>query len=98
DEVPALRRLCDEIETPLIDVLAEMEFNGIAVDPQILREQSQVLGQRIEELRARIYKSACCEFNIDSPRQLAEVLFNPDKLNLPVVKRTKTGASTDVEV
>ena len=51
DEIPALRKLTDELETPLIDVLAEMEFNGIAVDPAILKEQSGVLGERIEELR-----------------------------------------------
>jgi DNA polymerase-1 len=67
DEVPALRKLNDEVETPLIDVLVEMEANGVAVDPQILKEQSVVLGERIEELQKQIYASACCEFNIDSP-------------------------------
>jgi DNA polymerase-1 len=96
DEVPALRKLNDEVETPLIDVLVEMEANGVAVDPQILKEQSVVLGERIEELQKQIYASACCEFNIDSPKQLADVLFT--KLGLKVVKRTKTGPSTDVEV
>jgi len=101
DEVPALRSLADEIEVPLIDVLVEMEANGIAIDPAVLKEQSGVLGARVEELRERIYLEAGdgqtrYEFNIDSPKQLQDVLFN--KLNLRIVKRTKTGPSTDVEV
>lgn len=95
-QIPALKKLCDEVETPLIDMLVEMEWNGIAIDPAILKEQSQVLGVRIEELRKKIFKSACFEFNPDSPKQLQEVLFN--RLKLPIIKRTKTGASTDVEV
>ncbi|MDP9174841.1 MAG: DNA polymerase I [Planctomycetota bacterium] len=94
--LPDLKKLCDEIETPLIDVLVEMESNGIAIDPSILKEQSKVLGERIEILRGKIFTSACFEFNIDSPKQLADVLFN--KLKLPVGKRTKTGMSTDVQV
>jgi DNA polymerase I len=96
DEIPALKKLADEIETPLIDVLVEMERNGIAVDPEILKQQSIVLGERIEELRKKIFEAAQTEFNPDSPKQLQEVLFT--KLGLPVVKKTKTGASTDVEV
>jgi DNA polymerase I len=77
-------------------VLAEMEWNGIAIDPAILAEQSKVLGERIEELRKEIWTAACVEFNVDSPKQLGDVLFN--KLGLRVVKKTKTGPSTDVEV
>jgi DNA polymerase I len=96
NKIPTLKRLCDEIETPLIDVLVEMEQNGIAIDPSILKEQSAVLGARVEGLRKEIFKSACFEFNPDSPKQLQDVLFN--RLKLPVIKRTKTGASTDVEV
>jgi len=96
DQVPDLRKLCDEIETPLIDVLVEMEGNGIAIDPAILKEQSAVLGARIDELRKKIFASAGYEFNPDSPKQLQDVLFN--RLKLPIVKRTKTGPSTDVEV
>jgi DNA polymerase-1 len=96
NEQPALRKLADELETPLIDVLVEMESNGIAIDPRILAEQSAVLGERIEALRARVLQEAGTEFNPDSPKQLADVLFN--KLRLRVVKRTKTGQSTDVEV
>jgi DNA polymerase-1 len=96
NKFPAIRTLNDDLETPLIDVLAEMEFNGIAVDPKVLKEQSEVLGARADELRERIVKEAGIDFNPDSPKQLADVLFK--QLKLKVVKRTKTGASTDVEV
>lgn len=95
-QIPSIAKLNDELETPLVDVLAEMEFNGIAIDAKILKEQSEVLGVRVEELRGKIMTAAGTEFNPDSPKQLADVLFN--KLGLKVVKRTKTGESTDVEV
>jgi DNA polymerase-1 len=95
-EFPEIKKLHDDVEVPLIDVLAEMEWNGIAIDPTVLAEQSKVLGERIEELRKQIWTAACTEFNVDSPKQLGDVLFN--KLGLRVVKKTKTGPSTDVEV
>jgi DNA polymerase-1 len=94
-EIPELMALADDLETPLIDVLSEMEFNGIAVDPAILREQSAVLGERVEELRQKICAAAGGEFNCDSPRQLADVLYV--RLKLPVPKKNKTGPSTDIE-
>ena len=96
DEFPAIRKLCSDVETPLIDVLAEMEFNGIAVDRGILQEQSRLMAGRIDDLRQRVYTAAGKEFNLSSPRQLADVLFN--KLGLRVIKRNETGPSTDVEV
>ena len=97
DAVPALKKLCDEVETPLIEVLAEMEFNGISVDAAVLQEQSDVLSGRIDELRARIHAEAGGEFNIDSPKQLADVLHI--RLGLKVIKKTPGGApSTDTEV
>jgi DNA polymerase-1 len=95
-EVPTLEKLNREVEAPLIDVLAEMEFNGVAVDTDILKEQSKVLGERALALRERILQEAGCDFNPDSPKQLAEVLFT--RLGLKSVKKTKTGHSTDVEV
>lgn len=95
-EFPDIQKLADDVEIPLIDVLVEMEHNGVVVDPAVLKEQSDVLAGRIENLYGRIQKEAGFEFNPDSPKQLADVLFN--KLGLKVVKRTKTGASTDVEV
>ena len=95
-EYPDLRKLSEDLETPLIDVLAEMEFNGIAVDAAVLKEQSGVLATRIDQLRANIMAAAGCEFNPDSPKQLADTLFT--KLGLPPGKKTKTGYSTDVFV
>ena len=92
-----LRKLADDMETPLIDVLAEMEFNGVAVDGAVLKEQSGVLGTRIDELRGKIAEAAGgIVFNPDSPKQLADVLFT--RLKLPPGKKTKTGYSTDVQV
>lgn len=96
EQLPTIKRLGDELETPLIEVLATMEANGIAVDPAVLKEQSHVLGERIEALRERIHTEAGGEFNPDSPKQLADVLFN--RLGLKSGKKTKTGFSTDVQV
>ncbi len=88
--------LLDDVETPLIDVLATMEDHGIKANPEVLDEQKAQLAERIEELREQIHEAAGGAFNVDSPKQLAEVLFT--NLGLPVVKRKKTGPSTDVEV
>lgn len=97
EAIPALNKLNNEVETPLIDVLAEMEYNGVAIDPEILKEQSEVLGERADKLRLRIIEEAGVgEFNPDSPKQLVEVLHR--KLNLKVIKRNKTGPSVDAEV
>jgi len=96
EKLPELKKLAHEIEVPLVEVLVEMERNGIAIDPAVLKQQSEVLGERIEELRRQIVEQAGCDFNPDSPKQLADVLFT--KLKLKIVKRTKTGNSTDAEV
>ena len=96
DQIPALRKLNDEVEIPLIDVLVEMEANGIAVDPSILKEQSEVLGGRIDALHGQIMEAAGTEFNPDSNKQLQEVLF--EKLKLKPIRKTKTGYSTDLAV
>ena len=93
---PELRKLADDMETPLIDVLAEMEFNGVAVDSSVLKEQSAVLGTRIDALKIAVMNAAGFDFNPDSPKQLADALFV--KLKLPPGKKTKTGYSTDVQV
>ena len=85
-----------DLERPLIDVLAEMEFTGICVDVAELKSQSEAIGTRLTELVAEIYELAEQEFNIDSPLQLRKILF--DELNLPVLKKTKTGPSTDQSV
>ncbi|MBP90923.1 MAG: DNA polymerase I [Planctomycetaceae bacterium] len=95
-EAEGLDDLFRFLEMPLIEVLAEVEFNGIKVDVDRLAELSQRYGERLAKLEAEIYGLAGEEFNIESPKQLSKLLF--EKLGLPVVKKTKTGPSTDVEV
>lgn len=85
-----------EIELPLVKVLASMEKEGIYVDKEYLVELGKEFQQEIDELEKEIYSYAGYEFNINSTKQLGEVLF--DKLNLPVIKKTKTGYSTNVDV
>ncbi|WP_234824328.1 DNA polymerase I [Bremerella cremea] len=91
-----LNDLFDDVEIPLIDVLVEMEYNGIRVDTERLDQLSRDYGQRLDDLEKQIYEIAEQPFNIASPKQLAEILF--EKRGLPVIKKTKTGASTDAEV
>ena len=91
-----LTSLLHDVELPLIEVLVEMETNGIRVDTQLLRSMSERFAVRLESLQASIYEEAGCEFNIDSPKQLSKILF--EDLGLPIIKKTKTGASTDAEV
>jgi DNA polymerase-1 len=92
-EVDGLYR---DLELPLTEVLARMEAVGVAVDVPALQALSASLRARLETLTAEIYRLAGTEFNIGSPKQLAFVLF--EKLQLPALKRTKTGFSTDAEV
>ncbi len=84
------------LERELIPVLAEMESNGITVDVAELKRQSDALTGRLDALMHQIYAEAGHEFNLNSPKQLATVLF--EELGLPIIKRTKTGASTNEEV
>ncbi|MEA1950167.1 MAG: DNA polymerase I, partial [Planctomycetota bacterium] len=91
-----LEDLLVELELPLVDVLVEMEYNGIKVDRQRLAVLSKQYGERIETLKAEIHALAGREFNIASPKQLQEILFTEQGLS--VIKKTKTGPSTDAEV
>ena len=91
-----MRKLYYEIELPLERVLAEMENAGCAVAPEELRTFGERLETRIRDLVDGIYQDAGAEFNINSPRQLGEVLF--ERLGLPAPKKTKTGYSTSAEV
>lgn len=91
-----LLELFDSLEIPLLSVLAEMEFNGITIDTDRLKQLSQRFELRLNELYDEIQQQAPEPFNPDSPKQLAKVLF--EHLKLPVIKRTKTGPSTDAEV
>ena len=91
-----LERLFLELEMPLIPVLADMEMNGIGIDAGFFAAMSRRLGDELRLIRDDIYRVAGTEFNINSTPQLREVLF--ERLGLPVVKRTKTGPSTDSSV
>jgi len=91
-----LRRLLDEVEMPLVPVLVDMEWRGIAVDTAKLAVLSREFGRELRELEDAIHHEAGTDFNINSTPQLRHVLF--EKLGLPVLKKTKTGASTDADV
>ena len=88
--------LFNEIELPLATVLADMEFTGVKVDKDVLKEMGEDIKIKLELLTKDIYNSAGCEFNISSPNQLSEVLF--EKLNLPHKKKTASGYSTAIDV
>jgi len=85
-----------EIESPLIPILAEMELAGICVSTKVLQELSTEFKEKLLQLELDIYHLAGREFNIQSPKQLAEVLF--DELHLPCGRKTKSGYSTDMKV
>jgi DNA polymerase-1 len=87
--------LFDTIEMPLVTVLAEMEWAGIALDCALLKTLSIEHQAHVQSLIKDIYQYAGCEFNLNSPKQISEILF--DKLELSKSKKTKTGLSTDVD-
>ena len=91
-----LMSLYKEIELPLVKVLSDMETTGIFVNRDCLKEKSDAVSVKIEKLQSEIYELAKGEFNINSPKQLGQILF--DRLGLPAVKKTKTGYSTNAEV
>lgn len=91
-----MKKLYEEIELPLCFTLFDMEQTGVDIDKGALSDFGEMLSQRIDRCEKAIYAYADCEFNINSTRQLGEILF--EKLNLPPVKKTKTGYSTNVEV
>ncbi|HKP30604.1 MAG TPA: DNA polymerase I [Gemmatimonadales bacterium] len=95
-EAVGVTGLYDAIELPLIPVLVDMEWTGIAIDPGVFRGLARDLTSDLERLRVEIANAAGTEFNFNSPKQLAAILF--EKLQLPVLKKTKTGPSTDAEV
>ncbi len=91
-----LERLYTTLELPLIQVLAEMEMIGVAIDVPYLTGLQASMAATLTQLTQEIYQLAGCTFNLNSPKQLAQVLF--EQLKLPIIKRTKTGASTDSDV
>ncbi len=92
----ALLPLYFDVELPLCQVLAEIEFQGIAVDAQALSLYEEKISKMLAEIEEKIYAEAGERFNINSPKQLGLILF--EKLELPVIKKTKTGYSTNVDV
>lgn len=95
-ETLAVSKLAKELEFPLVNVLAKMERTGLLVDLEALREISVEVDASVESLLAEVYRHAGHEFNVGSPAQLAQVLY--EELGLPVLKKNKTGPSTDHEV
>lgn len=91
-----LQKLFDEIEMPLMRILMEMELAGVKVDREILKRLSQEFDDELKKLETKIFELAHGPFNINSPKQLGEILF--EKLKLPGGKKTKTGYSTSQEV
>lgn len=92
----SLQSLLNDIELPLTKVLVEMEATGIGIDLNALAELSKIFSAELAELEKTIYEEAGTEFNINSTPQLRHILF--EKLQLPVLKKTKTGPSTDASV
>src|SRR5699024_9667547 len=88
--------LLKELEMPLALILGEMEYTGVLVDVERIREMGDDLKKRLNDLEQEIYQLAGEEFNLNSPKQLGPILF--EKLGLPVIKKTKTGYSTAADV
>ena len=96
-KIAGLRRVYEEIEMPVLPILARMERTGVKLDSDLLRRHSGFLAKEMLELEAKAYEVAGQPFNLNSPKQLGEIFFN--QLKLPVIKKTPKGApSTDEEV
>ncbi|MGY4027751.1 DNA polymerase I [Aeromonas rivuli] len=92
---PSLVKVFQEIELPLLPVLARMELLGTTIDPKLLHQQSQEIELRLKELEGQAHELAGQEFNLSSPKQLGEILFT--KLALPIIKKTPKGAPSTAE-
>ena len=92
---PLLRRLYEDFEQPLVPVLQRMERRGVLIDREMLRRQGVELAKRAEELKAAAQAEAGTEFNVDSPKQLQQILY--EKMNLPVLRKTPTGQPSTAE-
>ena len=93
--IPALERLYLELEQPLVPVLQRMEHRGVLVDRSLLRRQSQEIATQLQLLLGQAHKEAGVEFNIESPKQLQQILF--EKLQIPVTRKTPTGQPSTAE-
>lgn len=92
---PELQRVFEAIEMPLVPILARMEYTGVRIDSQLLAIQSDEIAKRLKELEQEAFELAGEPFNLSSPKQLGEILFN--KLELPVLKKTPKGAPSTAE-
>ena len=90
-----MKKLYDEIEKPLIPVLHQMEESGVLIDDIMLQVQSDEISVTLQELETKAYESAEKQFNLSSPKQLQEILF--DNLKLPVIKKTPKGQPSTSE-
>ncbi|MDX5408323.1 MAG: DNA polymerase I [Chromatiaceae bacterium] len=90
-----LSKVLTEIEMPLVDILSRIERHGVLIDSNLLAQQSEQLASRISELEQQAYQQAGKPFNLASPKQLQEILF--DQMQLPVLKKTPTGAPSTAE-
>jgi DNA polymerase I len=95
ESMPALMRLYEEIEQPLVPVLARMERQGVLVDRELLRAQSTRFAAQLQELLQQARREAGYDINVDSPKQLQQVLF--ERLQLPVLRKTPTGQPSTAE-
>ena len=93
---PLLKKLFEQVEMPLVSVLAAMEYNGVSLDTSLLRKMSGEINKDLKTVTEQIYEHAGVGFNIDSPKQLAEILF--DRLSLTPIRIGKAGRSTDAGV
>ena len=92
---PLLKKVLDDIEEPLLPILTDMEYTGVLIDAKLLYEHSQSLEKRIGLLHDEVIALAGEPFNLDSPKQLQEILY--DKLQLPILKKTPTGQPSTAE-
>jgi len=96
EKEPLIKKLFEDVEMPLVSVLAAMEYNGVSLDTALLKKMSGEITDEIETLTDTIYEEAGQTFNIDSPKQLSGILF--DSLGLTPIRIGKTGRSTDAAV
>ena len=89
------RKLFEQLEMPLVPVLSRVERNGVRIDAEMLREQSTELAGKMQEIEVRAFEEAGGEFNLSSPKQIQEILF--DRLELPVIRKTPKGQPSTAE-
>jgi DNA polymerase I len=94
-ETPRLQEVVESIEIPAMKALAKMERTGVLINPKLLSDQSQKLGQRLEQLQTEVWELAGETFNLGSPKQLQTILF--EKMELPIIKKTPKGQPSTAE-